>query len=103
MNSRSDKYALLREFEVGCTIEIEHTANSLHAHVTLDDGVMISPGDEVTVLGEPINPTFGDTLSLRRRALVRRASRLGDWWARLTGRLELTELLETSFSEWRKT
>jgi len=92
-----------REFEVGCTIEIEHSAESLHAHVTLDDNIPIRPGDEVRIHGETIRPDFGETLTLRRRATVRRAGWLVDKWTRLTGRLELTELLETSFSEWRKT
>lgn len=90
------------QFDVGCSIEIEHSASSLHAHVTLDDGIAIRPGDEVTIHGEPIHPKFGETLTIRRQATVRRAGWLEDKWTRLTGRLELTELLETSFSEWRK-
>ena len=92
-----------RSFETDCTVEIEHSAESLHAHVTLDGDVEIRPGDEVTVLGEPIRPAFGERVTLRRRARVKRASRLGDWLARLLGRFEITELFETSFSEWRKT
>lgn len=91
-----------REFEVGCIIEIENTASSLHAHVTLDDGVDLGPGDEVTILGETVQPEFGTTQTLHRRAVVKRAGWLEDKWTRLVARLELTELLETSFSEWRK-
>lgn len=89
-------------FDVGCTIEIEHTANSLHAHVTLDDDVEIGPGDAVTIHGEPVKPEFGDKFTLRRQATVQRAGWISDRWTRLVARLELTELLETSFSEWRK-
>lgn len=90
-------------FDVDCCIEIENTASSLHAHVTLDNDVALHPGDEVTIHGDEIRPAFGETLTLQRRATVRRAGWLEDHWTRLTGRLELTELLETSFSEWRKT
>jgi len=91
-----------RVFEVGCSIEIEHTAFSLHAHVTLDNDIEIRPGDEVTIHGDEVKPAFGEKLTLRRRATIRRASWLEDKWTRLVARLELTELIETSFSEWRK-
>jgi len=91
-----------KTIDVGCTIEIEHSANSLHAHVTLDDNIDIRPGDAVTIHGDPVQPQFGDKFTLRRRATVRRANWITDKWTRLVARLELTELLETSFSEWRK-
>lgn len=97
---RSVGYA--QQFKVGCTIEVEHTANSLHAHVTLDDDVEIRPGDAVTIHGEPVRPGFGDKFTLRREATVQRAGWLTAMWTRLVARLELTELCETSFSEWRK-
>ena len=90
-------------FKVGCVVEVENTADSLHAHVTLDDGIEIHPRDEVRVLGDPIQPAFGETVTLKRTAEVRRANRLEDWFTRLVGRFEITELFETSFSEWRKT
>lgn len=89
-------------FDVGCTIDVEHTANSLHAHVTLDDDIEIRPGDAVTIHGEPVKPEFGEKFTIRRKATVQRANWFIDKWTRLVARLELTELLETSFSEWRK-
>lgn len=92
-----------RSFETECIVEVECSAESLHAHVTLDGDIEIRPGDEVTVHGEPIRPAFGERLTLRRRATVRRAGALGYWLARLGGRFEITELFETSFSEWRRT
>lgn len=91
-----------REIEVGCLVEVENTWRSLHAHVTLDGNIEINPGDEVTVLGDPISPAFGETLILRRRAKVKRASSLEDWFTRLFGRFEIGELFESNFSEWRK-
>ena len=39
-----------RTFQVPCTVEIEHTAESLHAHVELE-GVEAGPGDRVIVQG----------------------------------------------------
>ena len=92
-----------RQFETDCTVEVECSADSLHAHVTLAGDVEIRPGDEVTVLGEPIRPAFGETFTLERRAVVRRASPVGNWLTRLLGRFEIAELFESNFSEWRKT
>ena len=88
--------------EVPCTVEIEHTADSLHAHVDLDSGIEIGPGDEVRVLGAAVDVAFGDKLTLRRRAMVTQASLLGALWTKLTARFELTELYDVSFSSWRR-
>jgi hypothetical protein len=90
-----------RRFEVGCTIEIEQTGESLHAHVNLDDDVELHPGDEVTVHGAPVRIRFGESVNLRRTATVVRAGRLKRWMTRLAGYLELTELYEVSFSDGR--
>lgn len=91
-----------REFEVPCTIEIEHTFESLHAHVELDGDVRIEPGDEVRVLGDPIRVPYGERAVIRRTARVRRASWLERQWTRATGDIEFMELLEFSFSSGRK-
>jgi hypothetical protein len=48
-----------RRIEVPCTVEIEQTAESLHAHVTLDGGLLIAPGDEVTVYDAPTSVPYG--------------------------------------------
>jgi hypothetical protein len=90
-----------RRFEVGCTIEIEQTSESLHAHVDLDDDVELRPGDEVTIHGAPVRIRFGESVNLRRTATVVRAGRLKRWTTRLAGYLELTELYEVSFSDGR--
>ena len=39
--------------EVPCTVEIEQTSESLHAHVELDGDIEIRPGDEVIVHDAP--------------------------------------------------
>nr|WP_244593962.1 hypothetical protein [Rhodoblastus sphagnicola] len=90
-----------RRFEVPCTVEIENTADSLHAHVELDGDFILAPGDEVRVINPPERPPYGERIVARRRAIVTRASALGQLWTRLAGNLELTELYDVSFSEKR--
>ncbi|QAU44384.1 hypothetical protein [Bradyrhizobium guangzhouense] len=90
-----------RRFDVGCTIEIEQTGESLHAHVSLDGNVEIRPGDEVTIHGAPVRIAFGDTVNLRRTATVVRAGALKRLMTHVAGYLELTELYEVSFSDGR--
>ena len=88
--------------EVPCTVEIEQTPESLHAHVTLDGGFDIEPGDEVQVHDAPTEVPYGERLTVRRTATVTRAGRLERAWTKLIAHLELTELYEVSFSERRK-
>ncbi|MEM9473374.1 MAG: hypothetical protein AAGA00_15575 [Pseudomonadota bacterium] len=87
-----------RQFDVGCTIEVEHTFESLHAHVELDGGVGMEPGDTIKVHGDPIVVPYGEKQVLRRMATVKRAGSLERAWTRATGDLEFMELLEFSFS-----
>ena len=82
-----------------CTIEIEHTESSLHAHIDLDDKIAIRPGDRVRVHGEPIRVRFGDKLVLRRGATVERAGWVERQWTRIVSRLELADLYEVSFTQ----
>ncbi|WP_088347930.1 MULTISPECIES: hypothetical protein [Rhodomicrobium] len=89
-------------FEVPCTIEVENTFDSLHAHVELDGGIKIEPGDEVRVHGDPIRVPYGEKAVIRRRATVVRASAIERLWTRATGDLEFMELCEFSFSSGRK-
>ena len=90
-----------RTFEVPCTVEIEQTSETLHAHVVLDGDVRIQPGDEVMVHNAPTRVEFGERLVVRRTATVVRGSALDRLRARLEGYLELTELYEVSFSDGR--
>jgi hypothetical protein len=84
-----------------CTIEIEHTEASLHAHVDLDGQILLRPGDRVRVHGAPIRVKFGDKLTLRRDATVERAGWLERQWTRLAARFELSELYDVSFTNAR--
>ncbi|MFZ0844258.1 MAG: hypothetical protein WAM62_00595 [Pseudolabrys sp.] len=89
-----------RTFQVPCTVEIEHTAESLHAHVELE-GVEAGPGDRVIVHGAPTGIPFGERKIFHCHATVTRAGLLGRLRAQLEGYLELTELYEVGFSDGR--
>ena len=84
--------------ETGCTIQVEHSADALHAHVELDGNVAIGPGDQVTVHGAAVRLPYGEALTLRRRATVSRAGLAAQWWTRVRAHLALTELYEITFS-----
>lgn len=91
-----------RCFDVGCTVEVSHRFESLHAHVDLDGDVEVGPGDRVLVHGEPINPPYGEVVVERRWATVTRATWLERIWTRFTGSFDCVELLDVSFSDRRK-
>jgi len=90
-----------RTQQTPCTIEIEHTERSLHAHVELDGDLALRPGDRVKVHGDPIRVVFGQRLVLRRDATVERAGWIERQWTRMAARFELSELYEVSFTPGR--
>ena len=53
-----------------CTVEVEHSDESLHAHVALDGNPDIGPGDRVRVHGAAIRIAFGEKISVRRAATL---------------------------------
>ncbi|CAH2601019.1 Ferrochelatase [Rhodovastum atsumiense] len=89
-----------RTVDVTCTVEIEQTPESLHAHA-IPDGIEIRPGDSVIVHGIPTDIRFGDRVSLQCRATVVRASWLGRLWTKIRAPFELTELYEVGFQRGR--
>ena len=90
----------MREIEKApCTVEISHKFESLHAHVRLNNGMVIEPGDTVQVQGPEIMAPFGEIVREDREAIIIRASGLERLWTRLTGDFEVMELCEFSFSE----
>ena len=90
-----------KSFDVPCTVEIEQTSETLHAHVVLDGDIQIRAGDEVKVHDAPTRVEFGERLVVRRTATVIRGGPLDRLRARIEGYLELTELYEVSFSDGR--
>ncbi len=89
-------------FSIPCTIEIEHSTDSLHAHVELDGDFEIHPGDEVLVHDAPTEVAFGERVFVHRNATIVRAGMLERAWTRFVGHFELNELYEVSFSQRRK-
>jgi hypothetical protein len=51
-----------RSFEAPCTVEIEHSADSLHAHVEIEGDIEIEPGDQVLVHDAPTDVRYGSGL-----------------------------------------
>lgn len=90
-----------RSHETPCTIEIEHSETSLHAHVALHDETELQPGDRVRVHGAPIRLKFGEKMVLHRTATVERAGWVERQWTRFAARFELSELYEVSFTPGR--
>jgi hypothetical protein len=89
-------------FLIPCTVEIEHSVDSLHAHVELDGNFEIHPGDEVLVHDAPTDVPFGEKILVNRTATIIRAGKLERVWTRFSGHFELSELYEVSFSQRRK-
>lgn len=84
-------------FETPCTVDVEQSATSFHAHVVLDGDVALGPGDRVFLHGAPVRVAFGERRVERRRATVERAGVLRRLWTRLAARFELTDLAEAGF------
>ncbi len=90
-----------KAISVPCTVDVEHTFASLHAHVELDNGVEIGIGDEVLVQGAPETIPFGERLTVRAHATVIRANWVDRLRTRVAAYFELTELYEVSFTPRR--
>jgi uncharacterized Zn finger protein len=82
-----------------CTVEISHRFEELSAHVRLNNGAVIHPGDTVQVQGPEIMAAYGEVIREDRTATITRASGLERIWTRWTGDFEFMELCEFSFSE----
>lgn len=90
-----------RAFDIGCTVDVAHTADSLHAHVELDGSPDIGPGDQVTVHQAPVVVAYGEQFVARRLATIVRSSWIERLLARVAGYRELGGLYEIGFSAGR--
>ena len=79
-----------------CTVEIERTADSLHAYA-VPEGVALRPGDRVVVHGAPGHVAFGERVVFETRATVLRAGPLTRAWTQLVAIAELAELYHVGF------
>lgn len=88
-----------RREEAPVTVEVSHLFESLHAHVRINNGAVLHPGDEVLVHGAPVMAAYGEVVIEDRTATITRASWAERLWTRLTGDFEFMELCEFAFSE----
>lgn len=93
-----NRRGLRRTIEVACTVDVAHTADSLHAHVDLDGAPDIGPGDQVIVHRAPSRVAYGERTVTRSVATIVRASWAERLWVRLAAYRQLTELYEIGFS-----
>lgn len=89
---------LTTDHALACTVEVEHSNESLEAHVALDGNPDIGPGDRVRVHGEAIHVSFGKKIVVRRDATWTRAGALLRAWTRFAGHFGMAELYEVSFT-----
>lgn len=82
--------------DVPCTVEVEHSFDSLHAHA-IPEGVDIRPGDIVLVHGAPDHVPPGTVATYACRATVLRAGWFARQWTQATALLEMAELWHVGF------
>ena len=91
----------VRQFDTPCRIAIAQSPDHFHAHVEFEGDHTIQPGDRVRVHGDPIQISFGETVSFERMATVTRAGPLRRAWTKFAGYFDLAELYEVSFNPGR--
>ena len=85
-----------RTVEVPCTIDIEQSFDSLHAHA-IPEGVVLRPGDQVIVHNAPDHLAWGEVRSYRTTATVIRAGFFARHWTELSAIWQLAELYHCGF------
>ncbi|HQT38139.1 MAG TPA: hypothetical protein PK231_01855 [Acidocella sp.] len=83
--------------DVLCSIDIEQTPYSLHAHA-IPENIEIGPGDTIIVHDAPTNIAFGECYTGERRATLYRASALQRLWTEFTSIFDIGELYEVGFN-----
>lgn len=85
-----------RTFQVPCTLDLEASDETFHAHVALE-GVEVREGDAVQVHGAPDRVAFGQKKLLASQATVAQASAPRRLLTRVLGVSHVTELYEVGF------
>jgi hypothetical protein len=85
-----------REIELLCSIDIEQTPESFHAHAIPED-VEIGPGDQIIVHDAPTTIGFGERYTGTRRGTLIRATALQRLWTVFRSIFEVAELYEVGF------
>jgi hypothetical protein len=84
-----------------CTLDLEYTSDSLHAHVAID-GVELGPGDRVVLRDVDHRLRFGERRRCRAVALVTRAGWIRRQWFKAISMTQLTSLYDVSFSDRKR-
>lgn len=85
-----------RTIEVRCTVDIENTFDSLHAHA-FPEGIEIRPGDSVVLHDPEIDIALGERLTYPCRATVTRAGWLERQFTPILALRELGDLFNVGF------
>jgi hypothetical protein len=85
-----------RTITVPCTVEIEQSFDSLHAHA-VPEGITLRPGDRVVVHSAPTGIGFGESMTYETTATVYRAGPLTRLWTEISAFAELTDLYHCGF------
>lgn len=91
-----DSLAGPRVITVPCTVEIEQSFDSLHAHA-VPEGITLRPGDRVVVNNPPPVPDFGGTTTYETTATIYRAGPFTQLWTEIVAFAELAELYHCGF------
>lgn len=83
--------------ELLCSIDIEQTATSFHAH-QIPENIEINAGDTVIVHDAMADIGFGETYTGERRATLYRAGPWARMWTHITSILDIGELYEVGFN-----
>lgn len=84
--------------EIVCDLDLEQTAESLHAY-SIPVGIDIGPGDELVMHGAPAGVPFGERATMQVRATVRRAGWYDRAMVHLGAFFALTELYNVGFED----
>lgn len=85
-----------RTITVPCTVEIEQSFDSLHAHA-VPEGITLRPGDRVVVNGAPAGIGYGESASYECTATIYRAGPFTQLWTEISAFMELTDLYHCGF------
>lgn len=103
MTSQSSSLFRSRRVSTMCTVTVLHTEETLEAHVELDNDLLPTAGDCITVFGGPVSVEYGGHIQLRREAELARGTVADKLWTRMKQLFLLGELYEVSFSDRRVT
>jgi hypothetical protein len=91
-----DRLAGRRQERIVCSVDIEHSFDSLHAHAIPED-VTLYPGDRVIVHGVPADVKLGEVVAMTAEATIIRAGWFDRMFTQVASAFELVELYHVGF------